>query len=174
MFGEQGYERASIVDITRAAGTAQGTFYVYFESKKAVFVELVRELGHGLRSNLAQAIEGLTDRLDVEREGFRAFLSFVEKHRNMYRIIRQAEFVDEELYRDYYLRMAEGYKKGLRSAMRKGEFKKLDPEAIAYALMGIFDFIGMRWVLWEESLPSEKVMRDVFSFIAHGLAAQDP
>ena len=34
VFGEQGYEKASIVEITRTAGVAQGTFYVYFESKK--------------------------------------------------------------------------------------------------------------------------------------------
>ena len=49
VFGERGYEAASIVDITRAAGVAQGTFYLYFNSKKAVFAELVGELGATLR-----------------------------------------------------------------------------------------------------------------------------
>jgi AcrR family transcriptional regulator len=170
VFGEQGYERASIVDITRAAGVAQGTFYVYFPGKKDVFVELVNELGNRLRRTLAEAVAGLDDRLEVERAGLYAFLEFVKEHHNLYKIVRQAEFVDEESYRNYYTRLADGYRKGLKAAMKKGEFKKLDPEAMAFALMAIFDFLGMRWVLWEGELPPRKVLDDVFTFIAHGLA----
>lgn len=40
-------------------------------------------------------MEGLTDRMAVERAGFRAFFQFIGAHRNLYRIVRQAEFVDE-------------------------------------------------------------------------------
>ncbi len=170
VFGEHGYERASIVDITRTAGVAQGTFYVYFESKKAVFTELVNTLGTLLRHRLASAVEGLDSRLEVERAGFHAFLEFIEEHRQLYRIIRQAEFVDEALYQNYYRRLADGYIKGLKTAMRDREVTKLHPEAIAYALMGIFDFLGMRWVLWEGTLPPKKVLADVFAFISRGLA----
>ncbi|MGA9595817.1 MAG: helix-turn-helix domain-containing protein, partial [Acidimicrobiia bacterium] len=39
VFGESSYERASIAEITRRAGVAQGTFYVYFPDKKAAFIE---------------------------------------------------------------------------------------------------------------------------------------
>ncbi len=171
VFGEQGYERASIVEITRTAGVAQGTFYVYFESKKSIFIELVETLGTRLRRSLAEAISGIDSRLDIERAGFKAFLEFVEKHKHMYKIVRQCEFVDEDVYRTYYRRMADSYVKGLKGAMRDGEFHKLHPEAIAYALMGIFDFLGMRWVLWEGTVPPRKAFNDVFAFIAHGLSA---
>ncbi|HHX88257.1 MAG TPA: helix-turn-helix transcriptional regulator, partial [Paracoccus sp.] len=41
VIGAQGYASASISDITRAAGIAQGTFYIYFDSKEHVFRELV-------------------------------------------------------------------------------------------------------------------------------------
>ena len=42
VFAELGYHEASIVKITEAAGVAQGTFYLYFDSKQAIFDELVR------------------------------------------------------------------------------------------------------------------------------------
>ena len=45
----------------------------------------------------------------------------------------------------------------------------LDPEAVAFALMGIFDFLGMRWVLWENRLPPKKTIDDVFTLIRDGL-----
>lgn len=169
VFGTRGYEAASIVDITRTAGIAQGTFYLYFPSKKAVFAELVGELGAKLRRTLAAAVTGLDDRLSVERAGLHAFLGFVREHRNLYRIIRQAEFVDEALYRDYYSKLADGYRQGLAKAMTRKEIRKLDPEAVAYVLMGMFDFLGMRWVLWEDKLPPQRVLDDVFSLIQNGL-----
>jgi AcrR family transcriptional regulator len=171
VFGEMGYERASIVEITRSAGVAQGTFYVYFPSKKAVFVELVWELNRKLRRSLRTATDALVnaDRFELERVGALTFLEFVQQHQSLDRIVRQAEFVDEAIYRQYYDRIAEGYREGLRAAMKKGQLEKLDPEATAFALMGIFDFLGMRWVLWEGRLPPKKVLDDVFSFIARGL-----
>ena len=46
VFGEYSYDRASIAEITRRAGVAQGTFYVYFPDKTAAFVELVHDLNH--------------------------------------------------------------------------------------------------------------------------------
>ena len=170
VFGTRGYDSASIGDITRTAGVAQGTFYLYFPSKQAVFAELVRELGNMLRRTLTDSVRGIDDRMQIERAGFEAFLKFVQEHKNLYRIVRQAEFVDEELYRDYYRRIAEGYREGLARAMRNGHMRKLDPEAVAYALMGIFDFCGMRWVLWEGKLPPKKVLDDVFALIREGLA----
>jgi AcrR family transcriptional regulator len=172
VFGTRGYEAASIVDITRAAGIAQGTFYLYFPSKKAVFAELVGELGAKLRRTLAAAVADLDERITVERAGLHAFLGFVREHRNLYRIIRQAEFVDEALYRDYYSKLAEGYRDGLARAMADGQIRSLDPEAVAFALMGIFDFLGMRWVLWEGKLPPQRVLDDVFAMVRDGLGLQ--
>ena len=174
VFGERGYEAASIVDITRSAGVAQGTFYLYFPSKKAVFAELVDELGSMLRRTLAAAVVELDDRLAVERAGLQAFLVFVQQHKNLYRIVRQAEFVDEELYRAYYRRLAKGYEEGLARAMKAGQVRTLDPEAVAFALMGIFDFLGMRWVLWEGKLPPKRVLDDVFALVRQGLGLGNP
>ncbi len=167
-----GFERASIVEITKAAGVAQGTFYVYFESKQSVFAQLVDALGESLREALAAATTGLDSRMAVEEAGFDAFLGFIQSHRHLYKIVRQAEFVDEELYRRYYTRLAEGTVRSLTLAMDEGEFVPRDAEAIAYTLMGIFDFIGMRWVLWEGRLPPPAVRESVLSFIAAALTPQ--
>ncbi|MCF3639715.1 TetR/AcrR family transcriptional regulator [Rhizobium sp. TRM95111] len=41
IFMEQGFEAASMNDITRAAGVSKGTIYVYFESKEELFGDLI-------------------------------------------------------------------------------------------------------------------------------------
>jgi AcrR family transcriptional regulator len=172
VFGEKGYEHASIADITREAEVALGTFYVYFPDKQSIFVEVVDELGARLRRLIAEAVARCEDRIGVEREGLRTFFQFVGRHRNLYRIVRQAEFVDEACYRRYYDRFAEGYVSGLERAMDAGEVRRMDPEALAYCLMGIGDFLGMRWVLWDGKGGLEHVLDTAMEFIRHGMDAR--
>lgn len=169
VFGEKGFDRASIVEITRRAEVAQGTFYVYFTDKKSIFAELVMGLSYQLRQDVAAAVEEIEDRIEVERAGFQAFFDFTYRHQNFYKIVRQAEFVDEELFRWYYRQLAEGYTEGLRRAIEAGEVRKLDVECLAYCLMGIADFLGMRWVLWEDETPPQEVFESMFSFIRNGM-----
>lgn len=42
VFGEQGFARAKLEDVARQAGISKGTVYRYFESKEALFREMVR------------------------------------------------------------------------------------------------------------------------------------
>lgn len=169
IFGEKGYERASIADITRKSGVALGTFYVYFPDKQSIFVEVVDELGERLRRLIAESVSGFDNRIDVEREGLRAFFEFAREHPNLYRVVRQAEFVDEACYRRYYDRFAKGYVRGLTQAMEGGEIRTMDPEVLAYCLMGIGDFLGMRWIIWEEDPGLERVLDTAMALIRYGL-----
>ncbi len=170
VFGERGYHTATIVDITQRANVALGTFYVYFPDKKAAFDELVRTLNHRLRAAIQAVVARLDDRLEKEVAGFETFFRFVRRHRNLYRVIRQAEFVDETLYRWHYQTLAQGYVRGLREAQAAGQVRSdLDPETLAYALMAMAEGLGMRWVLWEGRLPRKEVRATIRAFLEAGL-----
>ncbi len=171
VFGEHGFYRVSIVDITREAGTGTGTFYLYFTSKEAAFRELVQHLGHELRAATHIASTRGANRIEAERASFRAFFDFIAEHRHMYRLVRQAEFIDPALFRDYYEVFASGYAAALAAAMDRGEIARMDPEALAYCLMGIGDFTGMRWVLWTQEPMPERIFTSILQFIQHGIAA---
>jgi AcrR family transcriptional regulator len=41
VFGEQGYTSSRVSDIVARAGVAQGTFYLYFKNKEAIFLKLI-------------------------------------------------------------------------------------------------------------------------------------
>jgi hypothetical protein len=53
--------------------------------------------------------------------------------------------------------------------MEQGEIARLDPRVLAYCLMGIGDFLGTRWVLWEERDPPAHVIEAMTTFIHHGM-----
>jgi AcrR family transcriptional regulator len=173
IFGRKGYFNASIVDITQEANVAQGTFYNYFPSKYAIFSELIRQLSSDFRNRIRQEVANARSFSDAQRIGFRTFFEWVKNHRNLYSIVQQAVLVDENLYRWYYERLAAGYVKGLEEAMKGGEFRRLDAETVAYCLMGISQFIGMRWVYWEDKQVPDHVFEEAMSFIFEGLANKE-
>ncbi len=151
----------------------QGTFYLYFPSKDAVFVELVRQMGHDMRRRLREAAAAAPHRAEAERAGLRAFFEFVAQHPGMYRIVRECEFVDAGEFRRWYEALAEGYVRGVSQAMADGEFRRLDPETAAYCLMGMGDFLGMLHVRWEgkKRVPA-RVVDTAMEIALRGLLAQ--
>jgi AcrR family transcriptional regulator len=157
VFGELGYHDASIVKITEAAGVAQGTFYLYFDSKKAVFDELVRDLNRRVRHAMKEGSSQGKTRLEAELLGFDAYFRFTAEHPALYRIIRQAEFVSPEMLEYHYERLSTGYVEALRAAVDAGEVGAIDPEVSAWALMGLGEMLGMRWILWHggKALPDD-------------------
>ena len=174
VFAELGYHDASIVTITEAAGCGQGTFYLYFASKKAVFDEVVLDLNARVRHAMTEAsAEGRT-RAERELLGFGAFFRFTAEHPALYRIVRQAEFVSPETLQLHYERLTEGYTHGLQAAMDAGEVAAGDPEVLAWSLMGIGELLGMRWILWNgaREMP-EAVFDELARIIVRTLGATD-
>jgi AcrR family transcriptional regulator len=153
VFGELGYHDASVVRVAQDAGVAAGTFYLYFDSKKAIFDELVRDLNRRVRHAMKEASSQGSTRLEQELLGFEAYFEFTSSHPALYRIIRQAEFVSPEMLRYHYDRLSAGYIEALAAASGSGEIGRLEPEVAAYALMGLGEMIGMRWILWGEGAP---------------------
>lgn len=147
VFAEVGYAEASIVRITERAGVAQGTFYLYFAGKLTVFEELVEDLNRRVRFAMTENAGPGLSRIEREREGFRGFFRFTAEHPALYRIIREAEFVSPRSLRLHYTRIVEGYIEGLELAKDRGEIGDVDPTVAAWALMGVGEMIGMRWVL---------------------------
>jgi len=171
VFGEIGYVDASIVKVTEAAGVGQGTFYLYFDSKRAIFDELVRDLNSRVRHAMKEASSQGETRLEQELLGFKAYFRFTSDHPALYRIIRQAEFVSPEMLRYHYDKLSEGYIEALREAMERGETAELDPEVAAWALMAVGEMVGMRWILWGDGTMPEHVERELARIIRGVLGA---
>jgi len=169
VIGANGYAAATIADITRTAETALGTFYIYFAGKEQVFRELVLEMGRNTRAAVTRAVAGAPNRLEAERAGLRAFLTFVGDRPALYRIVEEARFVDPEAYRAYFAEFAEAYADQLCAAAASGEISQGDAEVRAWALMGIAKILGERFVLWDDKPDIDRVVDQAFALIRDGI-----
>ncbi len=152
LFSKKGFYDTSIADICKRARTAVGTFYIYFENKVALYRYLVEQYRLEIHSVLAAATASCETRIQKEREGIRAFIDYAAKKPNVYDIIWGSLSVDKQIFIDYYVSFAESYRRGLT---REGDaIKTNDCLTLAYALMGITNFVGLR-AIFEEMTPDQ-------------------
>ncbi|MDP5102990.1 MAG: TetR/AcrR family transcriptional regulator [Erythrobacter sp.] len=150
-FGEKGFHDASVSSITRRAGVALGSFYTYFDSKDALFRALVADMSEKVRTSARSALSDSMSALEVERAALAAFLRFAAEHKEVYRIIDEAEFVDPASYREHYETIAARIAERLRSGGASGEFRDGLGELEAWAVMGMNVFVGLRYIVWREN-----------------------
>jgi AcrR family transcriptional regulator len=172
LFGQRSYNRTTVADICARAGMATGSFYAHFGSKAEIFAAVVRRINEDLRMAMKSAMEQADGGQRArERACFRAFFELVSKRPWIDRIVRESEFVDPGVFREYYEHLARGYARGVRVAQLAGEVDaRYDPEVIAYVYTGIGNFVGMRWADWTAGgqVP-EDVLDDVLELLARGL-----
>ncbi len=156
-FGTRGFSDSSIVGITQRARVALGTFYTYFDSKDAVFAALVSDMSSRVRDAVAPSLEGASDALDAESRALAEYLRFVAGHKEVYRIIDEAEFVDPAGFRRHYETTASRIAARLSAATERGELTDegaLATEVRAWAVMGMNVFLGLRFGVWGEDDPA--------------------
>ncbi len=172
LFADKGYYNTSVIDITTAAGVAPGTFYIYFTDKISVFRYLLVNLGRTLRREIEAASAGCKTRYEQEYTGFKTFFDFVRKHRGLYKIIWEAQFVDNDLFRDYYEIFAERYVRRIKAAQASGEMAAIDAGILAYSLIGIANFIGLKWIIFDDKPVPDEVIHEMMRFIRSGAFAR--
>ena len=97
-FGEHGFHDTSMNDVAEAAGVTKPVLYQHFASKKALYRELVDDLGAGLeRAIVAAVAEAEGPRQQVEA-GFRAYFRWATSQGAAFRVLfADRNRVDHEL-----------------------------------------------------------------------------
>lgn len=168
-FGEKGFHESSVVSITQRAGVALGSFYTYFDSKDSLFQALVRDMSAQVRNTVGPIMAAEPDRLDGERKGLAEFLSFVRQHKELYRIIDEAEFVDPPSYRAHYENTVAGYISSLKDAAAKGQVRADVEEIHAWAIVGMNVFLGLRYGVMGEDRDVNDVANIAADLLTNGL-----
>jgi AcrR family transcriptional regulator len=174
-FAENGFHDASISAITRRAGVALGTFYIYYESKDAIFRALVTDMSERVGLAARDALVPGMDALEIERAALGAFLGFAAENKGLYRIIDEAEFVDPESYRAHYERIGRRIEERLFAGAEAGTLRTGLGSTEAWAVMGMNVFLGLRYAIWARE--GDPDLSDVAAaanrLLARGIAKPD-
>ena len=172
LFSKLGYYGASINEIIEESGIATGTFYLYFNDKRALYLYLIDLYGKEITKAIQKGIRGAKNRYEEEKLGIRAFLIYAHENPISYRIFWEAMYVDGDVFKDYYQNFSRRYIKGLRRGVNSGEiYDDTDLETISYILMGISNFVGLQ-VLFNENADEKYIdflTDEVMKFLEKGM-----
>lgn len=144
VFERSGFFSSSVAEITRQCGVSQGTFYQYFKNKEQVFLEL-NDL---ILGSFWDAVRELPDQGEGFKARLKVVIDLVLRHtfNNFYfhRILGEFELIDPVAigYYDSLARFLRGF---FRQAALSGHIRPLDPNVIAYGLLGIAYFHALEW-----------------------------
>ena len=110
-----------------------------------------------VRDHVAPVLKQAADSLDAESRALESFLEFALTHRDVYRIIDEAEFVEPAAYREHYETTATRIAARLVAGRDKGEiassFSNEDLAIVAWAIMGANVFLGLKFAVWSSGDP---------------------
>lgn len=167
VLAEKGYHNAKIIDIASAADIGVGTFYLYYPTKDAVFLELVEETARLLKEQIEQARATVTSSVEKIRAANQAFFRFAQDNRELLKIIFGHGNTFNELLRQVYAMFVADAAERFTEGVSNGELRPLPPQVVANALVGMFAQVVSWWI--EQDEPSAETMTEIMTdFVLHG------
>ena len=176
VFSKKGYASTTIADVAKAARLSYGSIYWYFDSKDALFHELM----DGEERLLRTAIAARMATLDVEDSGealFRAAVAgtfeFFESDKAMVRLLfRDAHALGGRFERHLggiYERFIDDIEASIVAAQRRGDIVDAPPRMIAFSVAALIGQIALRRLTTDDGLDAGVVAEFVVSLVLDGL-----
>ncbi|HEV2309202.1 MAG TPA: TetR/AcrR family transcriptional regulator, partial [Acidimicrobiia bacterium] len=105
VFANRGFHATSMDDIATAAGVTKPVLYQHFPSKRALFIELLDELGQRLLGELEQATSSAHSGRERVEAGFAASFRFVTQNEAAFRVLFGASARNDSDFADVIARI---------------------------------------------------------------------
>ena len=177
VFAVSGFNEATMDDIASAAGIAKGTVYLYFSSKKDIYLAALKqgltELMDHSRANMHSA-NGIQARL---RAFVRTRVEYAEANRDFIKIyhsefgnITKAATADKE-FQELYLQQAKELEVVLQSAMDSGEIRHIRSDFAAFIIYDMVRGVMTQRLLEWSTAPIEEDIELLNDLIWKGIVA---
>ncbi|HEY8945895.1 MAG TPA: TetR/AcrR family transcriptional regulator [Polyangiaceae bacterium] len=175
VFARRGYHQTTIDDIVAQAGVARGTFYLYFEDKRAVFSELVDRFALRLTQAIRRIATDDPERAVAEqvRENILAILRTCLGERAMTKILfTDAVGVDPAFDRKlttFYDTVVQLLTESLKDGQALGIVAEGEPRVLAYLSIGALkELLYQAVTLGFAEETAEVLTQQMYRFLSSG------
>ena len=177
IFGRDGFLSARIGDIAAEAGLSHGSFYTYFDSKEAIF----REVIDTLRDDMIRPVEGphaSDDPYELVLRTNEHFIEVYKRNAALMATLEQVSTFDPEIAR-YRSDMRKGYVERNSRAIRRWQAGGLadphiDARHAATALGAMVDRLVYIWLVQGEDLDEKVTLETLTRLWIQGLGLKAP
>lgn len=87
VFAERGFHATSMDDVAEVAGVTKPVLYQHFANKRALYVELLEDVGARLLAEITAATGRAASGREQVEQGFSAYFRFVSENRAAFRLL---------------------------------------------------------------------------------------
>ena len=174
VFAKRGYHAAKIEDIVAAAGVARGTFYLYFEDKRAIFEEIVDRTIARLGMSIVRVDphDGARSVADQVRENIRRIVRILlEDFATTKILLSDALGVDPAFdwkLLSFYDEMSSLLEDSLRDGQALGVVREGDVRLMSWLTMGALKEVMFQIVQRGAEYDEDKLVDGTFAYFACG------
>ena len=88
VFASRGYHDSSMNDIADAAGVTKPVLYQHFDSKRELYLELLRDIGEDLQLQISKATADAGGPRQQIQNGFGAYFEWMSTHPAAFRLLQ--------------------------------------------------------------------------------------
>ncbi len=172
IFREKGYAGATVSEIVREAGVAQGTFYLYFPSKRDAAVSLRDGLMETMAQAVASAVKSHTFFKDRLESLITACFKVAQRNSDLFRLAfigadeTHPEMHSESQEHASFLRAITDL---FRDAVDAGEMEAMDPEIAARLAIGLLQHAMIEAFVFGEGEESDRLEQGVSVLLLNAL-----
>lgn len=147
IFSRKGFHETTVAEITQGLGISTGTFYVYFQDKRELFLEVVDEVVRAIVGGMAVEIKG---EVNLWRRWVIRARTFFENFERYNEILHQlrAEMTHggwpEGKVEEVFLKITSPLVREIQQAVDQGLIRDVDPELLAFSMMGLIEGATLR------------------------------
>jgi AcrR family transcriptional regulator len=142
VFGQKGFEGATMQDIASEAGVSLKTVYASFPGKSEIYLEIMRVRGQAMSDAFIEARNAAVSPMEMLELGTRAFVEFLFEHTDWLQIhvrshLSWAVGPEDETVAQLWQEGLDGYAAILREGIACGEFCDEDPVELAVLVQAL-------------------------------------
>ena len=178
VFAEKGFSETTMDQVAECAGIAKGTLYLYFRSKRDIYMAALMEGIRALNNDSRRKVEAAAG----VREKLCAFIEtrvgYFEQHRDFFLIyhsevgnLRVPQATHEGQMSELYLEQAQMLEEVLKKAAAAGEIRELRPDSTAFTVCDMTrGVIVQRLLGWSRAELNDDIQH-LIGLIWRGIAA---
>jgi AcrR family transcriptional regulator len=170
VFAARGYHQAKISDIADEADVGVGTVYLHYDSKEALFLELVEDTTRELKQRVDAAKAAAWDPLDQARVSCETLFRFAQENRETFRIVFGEGVFNRTIAVAQSVFLAD-VAENVTAGMHQGVFAPYPAALIAQAVVGLLTQVVSWWITQDE-VSLDEAIEATNRFIAHGILAR--
>ncbi len=177
VFARSGFSAATVNEVASEAGIANGTVYLYFNTKTELFIQTIKSVIKSKLSQIREMVDTITDPVARIKRFIELHTELITQNKDVARMMiiewrKSEDFCQQNP--DYNpLNEYINYLNDLcKHAIETGKLRSVKPSTLSYMILGTMDVVLTQWLTGRVEIDLNGMTEEVYQILGYGLLVE--